>query len=255
MATATASKGGTDLWNTSLKLVTDHIAEFVITFVLFIIISLVIGAIFSVVAMAVAAPAGYYGVYRTASLGISPVYGIITAIGGVFGAFVVLWFIATLYNIIDMIGAGKVDYVNAAQSGFNRVLASGNILLYVLALGFVAGLLEGLWSFGFFGAAGVLLGSILGGICIAAYVGIALTGMRKNPDVNFLNVFSSINTTSSTAGIFLYVAVGIAIIPIISILQFILVPVAVAILAIAGGAGAAAKKAQAAPPTGKKPKA
>ena len=239
MATATTPKGGTDLWDSSVKFVTGHITEFIVMLIIFIVISFVIDAIFGAIALGASGAVTLgYGAYGYAPH-ISGIYSIIAAVGGAVGAFITLWFIASLYELVGVIGAGSVDYVKTVQNGLNRTFANTNLLVIVVAIGFVAELFNSMWALLGIGIGSAIAFAVIAGVFTAAYVGIALSGMTKRSEINFLNVFSDVNGRSSTAGIFLYITVGIAIIPILNILQFLLVPLAVTILAGSSQSGSA----------------
>ncbi len=135
---------------------------------------------------------------------------------------------------MDTLNSNKpVDYIGSVIAGLNKVFSNLLALIVVIVLGFIGGLVSAL----LFSPIGLgaymgdyLLSAFVSGLFIALYTGIALVALRGKTDMNFITVLQNISRSSNNAGLYVLAAIGIAIIPYLQYIQFILIPMAVVII-------------------------
>ena len=194
-------KENQDVWDSALSLLSDNLIDFAVLLALFAL------TVF-IVTFAFGAAASYF---RPAFLA-----------SGVIYSFMVIWFISTLYCSLDWVKeSGYIDYVDTIMKGLRRAVSDRRLLLIVLALGFVAGLIA-------------VTGVPLTGLLVALYSGIALVGVGNPANVNFFGAFIDIGTKSRVAGTYLFATVLVVMIPLVHIVQFFMLPIAVAIISKRG---------------------
>jgi hypothetical protein len=232
-----------DLWLASVDLLKRRVLDFVVLFFIFIVITFLIITIFGAIenyvvstSLSTAALINYYSTLSTGSTyapfytGYVLTFGIASAIS----AFILLWFIGTLFTAMDTLNSNKpVDYIGSVIAGLNKVFSNLLALIVVIVLGFIGGLVSAL----LFSPIGLgaymgdyLLSAFVSGLFIALYTGIALVALRGKTDMNFITVLQNISRSSNNAGLYVLAAIGIAIIPYLQYIQFILIPMAVVII-------------------------
>ncbi|MCW6159936.1 MAG: hypothetical protein LVQ95_02500 [Candidatus Micrarchaeales archaeon] len=214
------SKGSSDIWNNTMKMVSANFAPFVIMIILFVVASAIIFLVFGAIEGQIVGRF-FFGVDYTA-------LAIVTAIQAALIAFVYLWFIGAFYRLADEFKAKStnINYVNLVSQGLHDALAHPNTLLAMAALAFVGGLIG--TFLGGFGYLAIFIESIF----IAGAIGIGLAAFvaQKTQWYNFWDLFAQVNKESSNAGIMLYLTLLVELVPVLNIIEVAMIPFSVMLL-------------------------
>ena len=158
-------------------------------------------------------------------------------IAGIFTGFALGWYVATLYDCVYVINAGrKVDYGKSLMNGLNTFTGRKETLVSIIGLYVIGGVLAA-------GTGFTILGSLLSGLFIAAATAVALVSLGFNSKQFDFMILREVHEETPNAGFFIYITVFIAVvqISIISLLQVVMLPFAVIMI---GSSQAAQTKPQ-----------
>ncbi len=157
-------------------------------------------------------------------------------------AFILSFYIATLYRSAEYIKSGKnVHYVESFMNGFSRLVHNKNTTFAVIGFGFIAGIISGMYTIP--GgitvnlASGAEAGLFIEGLLFAVISGISLSGYSNTKYcTDFPTLFSYIGKRSGSSNLLLYASallpVFIPIMPYVVVLQLFLLPISVAIVSL-----------------------
>ncbi len=209
-----------DLWNWSVKVVSDHIVAIAIMVVIFVII---------------------LGIASALAAGIGSIIGLAYAVAGAYAtlvfiglvwAFMIGWYVSSLHQaFMHGYSKRKINYVDAVVEGFRYLVRRREVLALLIGLGILAGLAE--IPFAANPATGII-GQIIGGAILAMAAAIALLMLALRTEKADFKALGRINALSPEAGLFLYAIILIRIVPsgLGALLQFLGMPIAVAILVL-----------------------
>jgi hypothetical protein len=209
-----------DLWNASVKIVSDHIVAIAIMVAVFAII---------------------FGIALAVATGIGSIIGLASAVAGAYltlvligfvWAFMIGWYVSSLHQaFMHVYSKRKINYVDSVVEGFWYLVRKREVLALLAGLGALAGLAE--IPFAANPAAGII-GQIIGGAILAVAASIALLMLALRTERIDSKALGRINALSPEAGLFLYAIILIRIVPsgLGALLQFLGMPIAVAILVL-----------------------
>ncbi len=207
-----------ELFDVAIKYAEKNVLSFLLMFIIFFAINLIIGGIIAVI----------LGIVTL----LSPIFILFfSGVSSAISFFILAWYISSLGDVSkSLISNTMPNYINSIFNSLSLMMNNLFPTLIIVILGFIGGVVAGVLP-GFSLGASYFGNLFIEGLFYAAATGIALSELTgKRNGINFTHIFNKINSTSSNAGVTLYILVLLPVIPVLGFIQGLLLGLAVLII-------------------------